>query len=243
MPKVIIAEKDLKSAPAIQYDDHIVLIPGTGLVKGVALGEEKYFTSASDFAEAAGKVNTEWTSDVTLKTVYRLLELGMTVLYRVITGKSELEKEDFWKQYEDKGIYNLRFLTCGSYPSILSAQLMIKCAAERGDAIALVDIPTDLVEVKMNLTGIEVDGTVSVTEGEFDTSNLIITKTFKAGDYTEYEVASENTSFTFDPEEPSSEVGAHTVKVTGHYTDAGNAEWTDEKTMEYEIGANETQSE
>ena len=105
MPKVIIAEKDLTSAEAIQYDDHIVLIPGTKSIAGLEAGAETYFTNAAAFKNAIDEAGTGW--DVATKMVYRLLQLGMTVLYRVVSNYSELDVDydnssSFWAKYADK---------------------------------------------------------------------------------------------------------------------------------------------
>ena len=146
MPKVIITEKDFTGAEAAQYDDYIVLIPGTRTLTTLESGEvEAYFTSAEKFREALSPVDSGdefW--DVPTKMAYRLLQLGMTVLYRVIDSVTVLdneEEEKFWTPYEDKGLYNLRFLTTGGYGSQASAEAMIHTAAVRGDAIALIDFP------------------------------------------------------------------------------------------------------
>lgn len=52
-----------------------------------------------------------------------------------------LLNRDIWKELEDKNLYNVRFLTTGAYacPTVD----MVKCAANRGDCIALID-HTDL---------------------------------------------------------------------------------------------------
>jgi hypothetical protein len=147
MPKVIIAEKDLTNAEAIQNDDYIVLIPGTRALKSNET--EEYFKDADTFKKSLTEVESgEDFWDLPSKMAYRLLKLGMTVLYRVISDKSVLddlglESGDlgFWGPYKDKSLYNLRFLTAGGYASRASAEAMIRCAAARGDAIALIDFP------------------------------------------------------------------------------------------------------
>ena len=45
MPKVIIAEKDLTNAEAIQFDDYITLFPSTVALSDLGVGKEEYFTS------------------------------------------------------------------------------------------------------------------------------------------------------------------------------------------------------
>lgn len=228
MPKVVIAEKDLTSAEAIQYDDHIVLIPGEKAIANLEAGEEAYFTKASTFKKALEEANETW--DTTTKMVYRLLQLGMTVLYRVVANYSELDIDydndsSFWAKYADKGEYNLRFLTCGSYASQKSAENAIKCAAERGDAIALIDIPTNLIPIELQLSSVFVSGFITVNNEEFDKTNLKLMATFSSGSTSENEDRTANSNFSCVPEEPSTEVGEHTVLVTGTYVDTTGVTW------------------
>ena len=245
MPKVIIAEKDLTSAEAIQYDDYIVFIPGTKEFtigsKTYKAGEEEYFTSASKFKEALDiSAASDW--DLPTKMAYRLLSLGMTVLYRVIGSQNELDNESFWTQYADKGEYNLRFLTCGGYASVESAQGMITCASDRGDAIALVDIPDGLVAIDLPLVGISFtsDSVLAVSGGAFDPSGLKVEAIYRISGVAESSEAITNVSFSYAPAVPSSEIGLHEAVVTASWTDSGNESWTTRATMMYEVEAPES---
>lgn len=151
MPKIVIAEKDLTNAEAIQYNDYIVLIPGTlgtpGSESGsyaptAQVGDEIYFNKVEDFKKAI--LGSAKASTVDQKMAQYLIGLGMTILYVVISDvQSALEDSNFWEKFQDKSKYNLRFLTSGKFQSVSIAQYMIECAAERGDAIALIDAPKD----------------------------------------------------------------------------------------------------
>lgn len=243
MPKVVIAEKDLTNAEAIQYDDHIVLIPSEKAISGLEAGKEEYFTKASTFKKALDDANVAW--DTTTKTVYRLLQLGMTVLYRVVNNYSELEDYDaFWAKYADKGEYNLRFLTCGAYASQKAAECVIKCAAERGDAIALIDIPTLLTPITLNLSNVFVDGEVSVEDNSFDPSNLKLYATFSSGSYSEIVDKTSSDAFTFTPSTPVTEVGTHSVIVKGTYVDTSGVTWESNPiSLQYVIEESEEEGE
>ena len=74
-----------------------------------------------------------------------ILENGLEVTFDFITKKASYEKEyDMsgkpnvdWKKLEDKAMYDIRFLTTGGYRC--PSEDMVKCAAKRVDAIALID--------------------------------------------------------------------------------------------------------
>ncbi len=181
MPKVIIAEKDLTNAGEPQFDDYITLFPSTVALSDLGVGQEEYFTSASKFKERLPRVQPESGStsevinwSIETKIVYRLLELGMTVLYRVIGAEGELYSyENFWKKYEDKGLYNLRFLTIGSSTSASACNCAIQCAAARGDAVALIPAGTS-ESVDNMLTFVN-----SLSVGEITRENGVVENPFK----------------------------------------------------------------
>lgn len=61
--------------------------------------------------------------------------------FQVGTLNTELAPEEKWKRLEDRGEYNLKFLTFGSYIPIEDIyKQMIKSAATRGDCTALIDV-------------------------------------------------------------------------------------------------------
>lgn len=77
----------------------------------------------------------------------RLLALGMVVQYVVYNTDSELDSDTFWTPFEDRGMYDLRFITSGGISTKATADNMLKCAATRGDAIALIDAPATTTAV------------------------------------------------------------------------------------------------
>ena len=161
MPRQDIAEIDKTGAEAALENDYIVLIPGKSPI--ASAGFEGDFDNIEDFDKAIGPAKVEESgdpvaNDVCHKMARYLIKLGTTVHFVVIDDESELDAREsdeyvFWKKYEDKGLYNLRFLTTGGYRSRDAAENIIKCAAERGDAIALVDIP------QPEESGVEIDTT------------------------------------------------------------------------------------
>ena len=77
--------------------------------------------------------------------IVRLDYMNDIAYYKVVDthlgGVPLLLDSRIWKELEDKNLYNVRFLTTGAYacPTVD----MVKCAANRGDCIALID-HTDL---------------------------------------------------------------------------------------------------
>lgn len=61
--------------------------------------------------------------------------------FTIGTLSTQLALEEKWKRLEDRGEYNLKFLTFGSYiPTEAVYKQMIKSAATRGDCTALIDV-------------------------------------------------------------------------------------------------------
>lgn len=140
MPSVNIKEIDKTTANDVTYYDYTILIPGmlgaTQESGGMAVGDEEEFSDQATFKERVGSD----AQDVSYTMAYKLLGLGIRVLYVAIEGEDSLT-DAFYKKYQDKGIYDLRFITSGSYASATIAHSVILCAAERGDATAVIDVP------------------------------------------------------------------------------------------------------
>ena len=100
---------------------------------------------------------------------YELLGLGYTVLYRVIKAPNEAGDDDmtdytsFWQPYEDKATYDFRYVitgfcgedTDGTYAAAAD-NCISKLASERGDCVALVDVPQSLY-INKTLSGCKDD--------------------------------------------------------------------------------------
>lgn len=154
MPKIIIKEKDYTTAEPREYDDYVAFVPGLSVLKEA--GTEELFEDAAKFESTIGAATT----GIGYEYALRLLKLGMKVFYVVFADEGTLISTlkgtyaNFWKKYEDKSLFDLRFITSGGYgldsvsggentDAKAIAQNMIKCAAERGDAYAVVDVPFD----------------------------------------------------------------------------------------------------
>ena len=80
-------------------------------------------------------VETESKDEFTLKSFYEKL-------------KGDLEEDSIFEKLTDRDEFNIKFITSGSYPTILSsesqgydgiAKTILRVAADRGDAVALID--------------------------------------------------------------------------------------------------------
>lgn len=149
MPSINIREVDTTSSGELTYDDYVVLIPGKS--NQTRVGPTLY-EDLDTFKRAIVQEGTA-PNDTGYQIACKVLGVGLKVLYAVITKQSDLETYDsFWKQFEDKSKYNIRFLTSGGLVSNAIQQHMIKCAAERGDAVALVDITEDNAKSTTSIT-------------------------------------------------------------------------------------------
>lgn len=148
MPRIDIDELDTTSVSEPEYDDFVTLVAGlsenTAESGGPQLGFTKLYEDVTTFTADIGAETT----GLGFKMAKKLLSLGMKVQYVVYTAKEDLEdagleEEDvgFWVPFEDKGLYDIRFIVSGEISKTI-AEKMIKTAAERGDAIALIDVPT-----------------------------------------------------------------------------------------------------
>lgn len=81
----------------------------------------------------------------------------------------ELTESVFFKQFADRGKYDLRFISVGGFDIDLASagNAAMKCAGDRGDAVALLDVPT-----KGDITAQSESGT-PYEDVELNTSALI----------------------------------------------------------------------
>ena len=148
MPRIDIKELDTTSVSEPVYNDFVVLVAGkskhTGDESGdIKVGFTKLYEDVTTFTTDIGAATT----GLGFKMAKKLLGLGMKVQYVVYKTKNDLEDVGlesggvgFWVPFEDKGIYDIRFIVAGETSKTI-AEKMIKTAAERGDAIALIDVP------------------------------------------------------------------------------------------------------
>lgn len=168
MPKIIIKEA-VSSDTTEAYQDYVVLIPGVSPVSKTKLYTTKeeldtdIATYDADVSHKNNPYNTTFANDMWYKYLMQLLNLNYVVLIGDLgesNNKASFEKltnyDNFWKQFEDRGLYDIRFIV-GCYDEDLAdvqdvddkkavevvAENMIKCAATRGDAVALIDTPKD----------------------------------------------------------------------------------------------------
>ena len=138
MPKIEIKEVDNTGERKPEYNDYVVLVPGADKF-GNAKITTALFDSVDTFVEAV-PVAKEATPSEGWKITKLLLSQGMKVQY--VSYEAGHLKEIF-KQFTDKGKYDLRFITTGgASKEELTAEVCreaVWCAAERGDAVALID--------------------------------------------------------------------------------------------------------
>lgn len=151
MPKIRIKEIDNTGRVSSTETPNVVYIPGPAS-EAVA---PVLFTSASLFKKAVE--DGTYAKELSAKMAYHLLTLGMHVLYEGVeisdeTGEASID----WDILTDKNLYNVRFLTTGQFfQGAQDGVNMIRCAATRCDAVALIDIATDNNDVDEYRTAIE----------------------------------------------------------------------------------------
>lgn len=124
-----------------------------------------------EFVEKSGPNGEDYQNDIGFVMAYKLLQLGLSVYYYptyeyITSGESgETETQikvvnkegkiitsyvDIFNSFSDKAKYDLRFITLGGLTNILGdssftysllAEDAIKCAGNRGDAIAVLGLP------------------------------------------------------------------------------------------------------
>ena len=161
MPHVYINEKDSTVAGSIEENTNVVYIPGLKAADGsIEVNKPTLFKTSRAFQEAVGSYDKRnWNSRMAEMYIF----LGLTVLFEAVGSESEsgFLKEnlssgevefDFdkvalavnWDKLRDRGLYKVKFLTAGAAGNALDetvgyAEDMLKCAAARGDCIALID--------------------------------------------------------------------------------------------------------
>ena len=168
MPKIGIREVDNTGTPSLGITQNTVYIPGHATEHvGPTL-----FASASKFASAFGE-DSSYIKDASAHMAHHLLKMGMQVLYEGFvveesSGTVSAPAID-WSALTDKALYDLRFLTTGAF--FCPTAEMIACAAQRCDAVALIDsretepslIRTEVELLCKGAESIAVDSTADVT--------------------------------------------------------------------------------
>ncbi len=167
MPKITITEKDLTSGGVYLANENVVYIPGlsTNTLNKKFVGVPTLCTSVEQFKEVFGDtpVQEEDFIDKSFVMAHELLKLGMWVLYEVpsktvgeVVSQVQTEAEintalkatGFWTKLQDRGLYNIRFITSGAYGKDaddiedISLAMLDICGdvlPSRGDAIVLLD--------------------------------------------------------------------------------------------------------
>lgn len=167
MPKITITEKDLTSGGVYLANENVVYIPGlsTNTLNKKFVGVPTLCTSVEQFKEVFGDtpVQEEDFIDKSFVMAHELLKLGMWVLYEVpsktvgeVVSQVQTEAEintalkatGFWTKLQDRGLYNIRFITSGAYGKDaddiedISLAMLDICGDVlplRGDAIVLLD--------------------------------------------------------------------------------------------------------
>lgn len=190
MPKVSIREIDNTGTELNEYLDYTVLIPAIKLEYSVGEDETKevkgLFTDTSildkTMVNPTGPDGINYYEDDSYLMAYNLLQQGLSVYYypayiyeineqskytKKLIKESTKTSEEFYtelfKEFEDKGKYDLRFITIGGLPDYITASInALTCAGNRGDAIAVLGVP----EEQKNLNTTELDDWVKTTFGK-----------------------------------------------------------------------------
>ena len=170
MPKVSIREIDNTGTELNEYLDYTVLIPAVQLkykVGDTDVEVKGLFTDTSildkSMVNPTGPTGTNYYEDNGYLMAYNLLQRGLSVYYypayvyeldteskyskKLIKENTQTEAEfyeNLFKEFEDKGKYDLRFITIGGLPDsdYTTASInALKCAGNRGDATAILRIP------------------------------------------------------------------------------------------------------
>lgn len=126
MPKILINEKDRTSpgTPA-GYSNYAVLITGFAAKDPVGADSNGVFefSAADAFKDAIGLVPPKRTKETSAGSIdfyhygnqmaYELLNMGYSVIYKVINDVDEMTDAKFWEIFKDKASYDFRFVTHG----------------------------------------------------------------------------------------------------------------------------------
>ena len=141
--------------------------PATGSILNIP----QLFTDVVSFENKIGKTpmvieqdseHVEY--DKSFVIAKQLIGMGMKVLYDVV-GKDDspvvteqdirevLGTSTYWEKLEDRALYNVRFLTSGGYCAINGsdssiALAMTNIASKRGDCVALIDHPINIINAE-----------------------------------------------------------------------------------------------
>lgn len=158
MPKQVITEIDYSGAGASQAISTAVFVPGLlGTGATVSSGS---ITLCEKETEFKTKIGTN-TADKSWVIAHQLVKLGLPVYYAGFgsaqTLATALGGTDLWTEIQDRGLYDIRFITLGATALGATAPTSsalcikaIKAAAGRGDAIALIDHPSTLTKIVGN---------------------------------------------------------------------------------------------
>ncbi len=180
MPKILIKEFDKTSAGTPgRYGNYSVLLAGYSGTPDVTKGNvvqpdtnDVYeFSSAGDFLATIGKAAIEKTNAAGEATelhygnrmAYHLLNLGYTVIYKVIDSIQTMNSETFWSIFKDKASYDFRFVSHGlletCYDVEKHTELYDRLAEIQADVARFAKIKADVKDVLK-----ETDGWAAKTE-------------------------------------------------------------------------------
>lgn len=149
MPSVNIAERDLTGSGSNAAYDFVVLIPGQCDLEEIPApvlvsyrGDSKSLSLAEYKAKMSPESGIDYTDTQAYWMTVELVTLGLIVLYVPVRELSDVVSSGFYDDFVDKSLYNVRFITTGGYTSKEAIEAATMCAAKRGDAIAITDMPS-----------------------------------------------------------------------------------------------------
>ena len=153
MPKQVITEIDYSGAGASQPISTAVFVPGLlGTAAKVSSGSITLCETETEFKSQIGQN----TADKSWVIAHQLVKLGLPVYYAGFDSAEALStalgSDDLWTEIQDRGLYDIRFITLGGLENPTSTIIVkaINAAAGRGDAIALVDHPSSYTKIVGN---------------------------------------------------------------------------------------------
>lgn len=152
MPKIKINDIDNTGVVQSTTLSNTVYMPGPSCLLGddkatIVAVAPKLFKSVSElktynFGSGTNAIYYN-TNSLSYKLMIHLLELGLYVLYEGVVENSDGTCPSIdWGRLQDKGMYDIRFLTMGGYFVTQAGELI--CAQKRGDCIALMTHPSVL---------------------------------------------------------------------------------------------------